>query len=64
MYKRQALEIAPVVLLIGMILLLTFQAQDSIRFMQDTARGLQNPATYVEGVMTAPRIADQPEDAE
>lgn len=62
--KVLALEIAPVVLLIGMILLLTFQAQDSIRFMQDTARGLQNPATYVEGVMTAPRIADQPEDAE
>ena len=62
--KVLALEIAPVVLLIGMILLLTFQAQASIRFMQDTARGLQNPATYVEGVMTAPRIADQPEDAE
>ncbi len=62
--KVLALEIAPVVLLMGMILLLTFQAQDSIRFMQDTARGLQNPATYVEGVMTAPRIADQPEDAE
>ena len=62
--KVLAVEIAPVVLLIGMVLLLTFRAQDSIRFMQDTARSLQNPATYVEGVMTAPRIADQPEDAE
>ncbi len=62
--KVLALEIAPVILLIGMILLLTFQAQHSIRYMEETARGLQNPAIYAEGVMTAPRIADQPEEAE
>jgi multicomponent K+:H+ antiporter subunit D len=62
--KVLALEIAPVILLVGMILLLTVQAQHSIRYMEDTARGLQNPATYVEGVMTAPRMADQPEEAE
>ena len=59
-----ALEIAPVILLIGMVLLLTFQAQHSIRYMEETARGMQNPAIYAEGVMTAPRIADQPEEAE
>ncbi|MFC3183193.1 monovalent cation/H+ antiporter subunit D [Cypionkella sinensis] len=62
--KVLALEIAPVILLVGMILMLTFQAQHSIRYMEDTARGLQNPAIYVDGVMNAPRIADQPEEAE
>ncbi len=62
--KVLALEIAPVILLIGMILLLTFQAQHSIRYMEETARGLEHPATYTEGVMTAPRISDQPEEAE
>jgi multicomponent K+:H+ antiporter subunit D len=61
--KVLALEIAPVILLIGLILLLTIQGQHSIRYMEDTARGLQNPALYVDGVMTAPRMADQPKEA-
>jgi multicomponent K+:H+ antiporter subunit D len=62
--KVLALEIAPVILLVGMILLLTFQAQHSIRYMEKTARGLLNPASYVVGVMTAPSMADQQEDTE
>lgn len=61
--KVLALEIAPVILLIGLILLLTIQGQHSIRYMEDTARGLQTPALYVDGVMTAPRMADQPKEA-
>ncbi|GLS88076.1 monovalent cation/H+ antiporter subunit D [Cypionkella aquatica] len=60
--KVLALEIAPVIVLIGMILLLTIKAQHSIRYMEDTARALLTPAIYTEGVMSAPRVVDQPKD--
>lgn len=59
--KVLALEIAPVLLLIGMTLLLTVRAQDTIRYMEATSRALVVPSVYVDGVLSAPRRADQPE---
>lgn len=56
-----ALELAPIAVLVGMTLLLTTEAQDTLRYMRATARVLQTPALYVEGVFAAPRVADQPE---
>lgn len=54
------LEIAPVLVLTGMILLLTTEANDTLRYMRSTARVLQTPALYIEGVFAAPRVADRP----
>jgi multicomponent K+:H+ antiporter subunit D len=53
-----ALEIAPVLALVGMTILLTLEGNDSLRFMESTARALQSPAIYAEGVMQAPRVEE------
>ncbi|WP_225025972.1 monovalent cation/H+ antiporter subunit D [Xinfangfangia pollutisoli] len=58
-----ALEIAPVIALIGMILFLTFKADVTLRYMEKTASALLRPAIYAEGVLGAPRAADEAEDA-
>jgi len=52
------LEIGPVAGLVGLILLLTVQAEEVMRYMQATARGLSVPDLYAEGVMEAPRVED------
>lgn len=50
-----ALEIAPVVVLVGLTLLLTVRADAAMTYLDDLARTLTRPQTYVEGVFTAPR---------
>jgi len=58
--KVLALEIVPVVALIGAILLMTVRAQESMIYMRATARALQTPAIYTDGVLAAPRVAAPP----
>ncbi|MDD9709486.1 monovalent cation/H+ antiporter subunit D [Seohaeicola sp. SP36] len=58
-----ALEIAPVVTLIGMVIFLTFKAEVTLDYMQDTADAVLQPRIYTVGVLGAPRAADQ-EDTE
>lgn len=53
-----ALEIAPVLVLCGMILLLTVKADETLRYMRMTAAALYRPAIYAEGVLNAPRVED------
>lgn len=52
-----AIEIVPVVALLCMVLLLTFKAQASLRYMEETAAALHMPRSYAHGVFTAPRAA-------
>jgi len=56
-----ALEIAPVIALIAVAVLLTVQAQTVLRYTDATARALVLPSIYIDGVLRAPRVADQPE---
>jgi multicomponent K+:H+ antiporter subunit D len=59
-----ALEIAPVIALISLTILLTVNAQTVMRYTDATARALLIPSIYVDGVLRAPRVADQPEECE
>jgi len=59
-----AVEIAPVITLIALTVLLTVQAQTGLRFTDATARALVTPSIYTDGVLRAPRVADQPEESE
>jgi len=54
-----ALEIAPVIALIALTGLLTFQAQSVIRYTDATAHALSIPSIYMDGVLRGPRGADQ-----
>ena len=56
-----ALEIAPVIALIGVTIILTFQAQAGLRYTDATARALSMPSVYIDGVLRAPRVAEQVE---
>ncbi|MDR5651691.1 monovalent cation/H+ antiporter subunit D [Ruixingdingia sedimenti] len=58
-----ALEIAPVVALIVMIVLMTTQAQDVLRYTDATARALHRPEIYAQGVMRTPRVEPAPAPA-
>ncbi|RJL10429.1 monovalent cation/H+ antiporter subunit D [Paracoccus siganidrum] len=58
-----ALEVAPVVALMVMVLLLTFKAQVSLRYMEETAAALNMPRSYAYGVFSAPRAAHGPDTA-
>lgn len=58
--KVLAVEIVPVLALITLTMLLTVQAQPVMRYMEATARALHQPQIYIDGVMGAPRVADQP----
>jgi multicomponent K+:H+ antiporter subunit D len=49
------IEIAPILLLLGMTLAMTIAAGPIMRYMQETARILDLPESYIQGVMTAPR---------
>lgn len=51
-----ALEFAPVVLLVGMLATLSLRADDAMRYMDATARALERPRIYTEGVLEAPRV--------
>ncbi|MCD4661104.1 MAG: cation:proton antiporter, partial [Agrobacterium sp.] len=55
------IEIAPVMLLLGLPLAMTVQAGPVMRYMQETARILDLPASYIQGVISAPRAGSNPE---
>jgi multicomponent K+:H+ antiporter subunit D len=58
-----AVEIVPVLALVGMILFLTGQADDTMRFMRSTAFALDRPEGYIGGVLQAPRTEERKEAA-
>lgn len=58
-----ALEIAPVVALIALLVVLTVKADVTLGYMRDTAEAVLQPSIYAEGVLGAPRAADG-EDSE
>jgi multicomponent K+:H+ antiporter subunit D len=53
-----ALEIAPVVALIGLLIVLTIKADVTLGYMRDTAEAALQPSIYAEGVLGAPRAAE------
>ncbi len=53
-----ALEIAPVVALIIMLVVLTFKADVTLGYMRDTADAVLQPSLYADGVLGAPRAAE------
>ncbi len=53
-----ALEIAPVLVLVSLLFVLTLKAEVTMRYMQQTARAIISPTIYAEGVLGAPRAAD------
>jgi multicomponent K+:H+ antiporter subunit D len=53
-----ALEIAPVIALIGMLIVLTVKADVTLSYMRDTADAVLQPSIYAEGVLGAPRAAE------
>ncbi|KQO78991.1 monovalent cation/H+ antiporter subunit D [Rhizobium sp. Leaf262] len=57
------IEIAPILMLLGMTLAMTIAAGPIMRYMQETARIGGLPQSYIQGVMTAPRAATNAEAA-
>lgn len=53
-----ALEIAPVVALIGMLVILTIKADVTFGYMRDTSEAMLQPSIYAQGVLGAPRAAE------
>lgn len=53
-----ALEIAPIVVLIVLLVVLTFKADVTLGYMRDTADAVLQPSLYAEGVLGAPRAAE------
>ena len=53
-----ALEFAPILLLVLLLLVLTVKADVTMRYMQQTANALLQPSIYAEGVLGAPRAAE------
>ena len=53
-----ALEIAPVVVLIILLIVLTIKADVTLGYMRDTADAVLRPSIYAEGVLGAPRAAE------
>ncbi len=56
------LEAAPVIALTAMLVLITVRAEDVLRYTNATARALEAPTLYVDGVFAAPRVADAEEN--
>jgi multicomponent K+:H+ antiporter subunit D len=56
--RVMALEIAPVVGLIGLLLILTVKADVTLGYMRNTAEALLQPSIYADGVLGAPRAAE------
>ncbi|MDQ2067311.1 monovalent cation/H+ antiporter subunit D [Xinfangfangia sp. CPCC 101601] len=54
-----ALEIAPVMVVVGLLILMTVKADVTLRYMLDTADAVLQPSIYAEGVLGAPRAADE-----
>lgn len=53
--KVLAWEIAPVLMLVALIIIISVRGQDAIRYMDATARALHQPLIYSDGVFSAPR---------
>ncbi|MDO5647818.1 monovalent cation/H+ antiporter subunit D [Paracoccus sp. (in: a-proteobacteria)] len=58
------LEIAPIIALLGMIVIMTVQAEDVMRFMRNTAEALHRQTVYVDGVLDAPRAVEVMENSQ
>ncbi|MFE3836622.1 monovalent cation/H+ antiporter subunit D [Pseudogemmobacter sonorensis] len=61
--KVLALEIAPVILLVGLLGLLTLRAHDVLRYTDVTSEALHEPGIYSDGVFSAPRVRSLPAPA-
>jgi len=53
-----ALEIGPVLALVGLLLLLTLQAEETLGYMQETAAAVLDARVVADGVLGAPRAVD------
>lgn len=53
-----ALEIGPVLGLVGLLVLLTLQAEETLGYMQETAAAVLDPRVVSDGVLGAPRAVD------
>lgn len=59
--KVLAVEVAPIIALVGMTIMLTVKAQDTLTYLTEAADALQRPAAYVAGVLAAPRVTAEPD---
>jgi len=50
------IEIVPVGFLLFLCLVLTVEGGAAMRFMDDTARGLHAPGSYIRDVLSAPPV--------
>ena len=57
-----ALEIAPVMILIALLIFVTIKAEVVLGYMEDTAEAILEPTIYVDGVLKAPRAAEMEAD--
>lgn len=53
-----ALEFAPILLLVGLLMILSLKAEVTLGYMTDTTDALLRPTLYAEGVLGAPRADD------
>src|SRR5690606_38607551 len=53
-----AMEFAPILMLVLLLLVLTVKADAAMRYMQQTANALLQPSIYAHGVLGAPRAAE------
>ena len=54
------LEILPILMLVGTVVLLTIQAEPALRYLDRTAEALTENAVYIRGVVTAPPVGPDP----
>ncbi|WP_454623384.1 monovalent cation/H+ antiporter subunit D [Brucella anthropi] len=57
-------EVVPIVGLLAICLALTIAAGPAMRYMDETARSLHNPASYISSVLNAPRAGTETEGAQ
>jgi multicomponent K+:H+ antiporter subunit D len=52
--RVRVIEMAPVVLLLGLCAALTIQAGPVMRYLNDTAQALHTPRNYIDHVLSSP----------
>ncbi|WP_273793169.1 monovalent cation/H+ antiporter subunit D [Brucella anthropi] len=57
-------EVVPIAGLLAICLVLTIASGPAMRYMDETARSLHNPASYISSVLNAPRAGAQAEEAQ
>ncbi|MEJ5022075.1 monovalent cation/H+ antiporter subunit D [Ochrobactrum vermis] len=57
-------EVVPIAGLLAICLALTIAAGPAMRYMDETARALHNPASYISSVLNAPRAGPETEEAQ